>query len=298
MKRIFSLVLVLCAISVVSSVRADDAVRSLQNRLREGGFYFGDPSGVYDEETSAAVTRYQIRNGLPITGKLDVATGEKLGVAAAKPDAAQPPPSASGTWHRLRNGDLQFVDQATASGNNAPAPATPTPAEAARAKPAPVTAPSGPSPTENVAQAGPRREAPSAPATRPAGPGRGGVYGDERLRDYIGAFVLAGLDPQVSAELEFFAERVDYFGERNVARDRIRRDLVRYDRKWPERKFWLAGELQVRQLPGERLEVTFPLRYDLRGHSEHASGQVMKTLTLRKRGQGDLEIVAMNERKA
>ena len=30
----------------------------------------------------------------------------------------------------------------------------------------------------------------------------------DRLRDYVGAFVLAGLDPRVGAEADFFADQV------------------------------------------------------------------------------------------
>ena len=30
----------------------------------------------------------------------------------------------------------------------------------------------------------------------------------EQLRDYVGAFVLAGLDPKVGSETEFFADHV------------------------------------------------------------------------------------------
>ena len=119
----------------------------------------------------------------------------------------------------------------------------------------------------------------------------------ERLRDYVGAFVLAGLDPQVGSEVEFFADRVDYFGERNVAREKIRRDLQRYNNRWPERRFWLAGELEVEPI-NDRLRVTFPLRYELRSPSRRSSGTVWKTLVLEKTGDDDLQIVAVNERKA
>ena len=72
----------------------------------------------------------------------------------------------------------------------------------------------------------------------------------ERLRDYVGAFILAGLDPQVGAELDFFAGRVNYFGEANISREKIRGDLVRYDERWPQRRFWLAGDLVVTREPG------------------------------------------------
>ena len=52
----------------LGSVRADETVLQLQAQLQQAGFYQGQPTGVYDEETATAVSRYQIRNGLAITG--------------------------------------------------------------------------------------------------------------------------------------------------------------------------------------------------------------------------------------
>ena len=109
--------------------------------------------------------------------------------------------------------------------------------------------------------------------------------------------MLAGLDPKVGAELEFFANRVDYFGEANVSREKIRRDLLRYDERWPQRQFWLTGDIEISREPNGVLRVTFPLRYELRNGPKSASGEVRKTLTLRKTGDGDLEIVGVEERK-
>jgi len=40
----------------------------------------------------------------------------------------------------------------------------------------------------------------------------------DSLRDYVEAFVQAGLARPVGSELKFFAERVDYFGAPNVRR--------------------------------------------------------------------------------
>jgi hypothetical protein len=118
----------------------------------------------------------------------------------------------------------------------------------------------------------------------------------ERLRDYVGAFVLAGLDPQVGAELEFFADRVNYYDQGIVARDKIRRDLRSYNDQWPERRFWLAGNVNVEPQADSRLRVTFPLRYELRNSRKRASGKIQKTLLLEVTAD-DLQIVAVNERK-
>ncbi len=278
-------------------MRADENVQDAQRRLKQGGFYTGNISGVYDDGTAAAVTRYQIRHGLAISGKLDGATAQALGVSA-RADEAQPVQT-SGTWRRLRNGDMQFLEQLNAG--SIPPPRAPV-ASSPESAPAPRKRPSGleshalpPPPAE-----GRTTDRPPPPDTRVEGvpPPHKNDYGTERLRDYVAAFVLAGLDPKIGAELEFFADRVDYFGERNVGRQTIQRDLLRYDRKWPKRRFWLAGNPEVETESSGELRVTLPLRYDLRSRSRHASGEVMKTLTLLKTDDGDLQIIAVNESKA
>jgi hypothetical protein len=113
----------------------------------------------------------------------------------------------------------------------------------------------------------------------------------------VAAFILAGLDPHVGSEAEFFADRVNYFGEQNVTREKIRRDLQRYDNRWPQRAFWLAGELEVTPMK-DKLKVSFPLRYELQNGPKHSAGRVLKTLVLEKTGADDLQIVSVDERKA
>ncbi len=267
---VFFLAIVLCGIA---SAAADADIRAAQARLKEGGFYFGELNGVYSSDTAAAVTRYQIRNGLQISGRLDAATAKALGVASTKAAAATPPASGaeSETWRRLRKSDRQFLENLNAG--KVPPPKTAAPA--APPAPAPATAPA----------------AVASPYERTL------VLSKERLRDYIGAFVLAGLDPQVGAELEFFGDRVNYYDQGMVAREKIRRDLESYAQHWPDRRFWLAGEVRVEPQADSRLSVTFPLRYDLRNGSKHSSGRIIKTLLLEVLAD-DLQIVAVNERKA
>src|SRR5215470_4526183 len=60
-----------------------DNVRAVQEKLRDNGLYFGEVDGVYSSELAAALGRYQIRNGLPITGQLDVDTSNALDVKPA-----------------------------------------------------------------------------------------------------------------------------------------------------------------------------------------------------------------------
>ena len=81
-----------------------------------------------------------------------------------------------------------------------------------------------------------------------------------------------------------------------IDREKIRRDLQSYNQRWPQRRFWLAGEVNVEPQPDSRLRVTFPLRYELRSASERSSGKVLKTLLVEVTGE-DLQIVGVNERK-
>jgi len=119
----------------------------------------------------------------------------------------------------------------------------------------------------------------------------------ERVRDYIGAFVLAGLDPHVVAEVDFFADRVQYFDQGVMSREQIREDLKQYAARWPERRFWFAGDMTVEPQEGNRVRVTFPLRYELRKGGKHSSGKIDKTLMLEMVGE-DLQVVAVSEREA
>jgi hypothetical protein len=119
----------------------------------------------------------------------------------------------------------------------------------------------------------------------------------ERLRDYVGAFVLAGLDPHVGPEADFFADRVQYYDQGVMSREKVHQDLTRYAKRWPERRFWLAGDITVEPQNGNQVRVTFPLRYELRKGGKHSSGKIDKTLVLEPAGD-DLQIVSVNERKA
>ena len=72
MKRpLISFVVTLCAVSLV---HADQTIRSLQQTLKNQGFYYGAVTGDKSAETTAAIRRYQIRNGLQVTGELNEET--------------------------------------------------------------------------------------------------------------------------------------------------------------------------------------------------------------------------------
>ena len=293
-----------------------DNVRTVQEKLRDSGLYFGEIDGVYNSELAAALGRYQIRNGLPITGQLDVETSKALGAKpAVTTSSSNNQPRTSETWERLRKSDKQFpgktvwrapspsADQTGMASRSAPAATAPRIEEientaAIPPQSTPAATPVIASESEKPAAATPatfqNEEPGSAPATAAASPAPD--FSTERLRNYVGAFVLAGLDPQVGAEVAFFADRVQYYDEGMKDREKIRQDLKRYDSRWPGRKFWLAGNINVEPQSDKRVRVTFPLRYELRNGGKHASGKISKTLVLEPTGD-DLQIVAVNEHK-
>jgi peptidoglycan hydrolase-like protein with peptidoglycan-binding domain len=94
------------------SVCADDNVREVQTKLSDEGFYFGEIDGAYSSDLSAALSRYQIRNRLPITGQLDVETSEALGAKPAVTDGTAGTEQSSETWRRLRKGERRTSTKA------------------------------------------------------------------------------------------------------------------------------------------------------------------------------------------
>src|SRR5580704_13315208 len=64
----------------VGALFADPKIESVQQALKDEGFYYGEITGNKDADTGAAIRRYQIRNGLQITGDLNDETLKALGV--------------------------------------------------------------------------------------------------------------------------------------------------------------------------------------------------------------------------
>ena len=76
------------------TLRADEMTRNVQKQLKDLGFYYAEVSGTAGAETTAAIRRYQIRNGYEVTGTLTEETLQGLGLAKAPAKAAPAPASA------------------------------------------------------------------------------------------------------------------------------------------------------------------------------------------------------------
>ena len=300
----FVFLAVAIGVAVTGSVSADENVRQVQTKLSDEGLYSGEIDGAYSSDLSAALTRYQIRSGLPITGQLDAETSEALGAKSAVPkqseaDSAQ----SSEVWRHLRRRN----QQPSTTANNARRAASPSANETQETSSSTTNESRDEAGTTAQGNQLPDSSSPqqlrqdtttlSSDTTASDSGASSQKFSPEGLRDYVAAFVLAGLDKNVGAEVEFFADRVQYYDEGVTDREKIREDLKRYDDRWPERHFWVAGAINVEPQSENRVRVTFPLGFKLRNGGKQSSGKINKTLILEPAGD-DLQIVAVNERKS
>src|SRR5437868_201734 len=115
MRNRITLFTVTLGLSLAASIYGDDNVRSVQTKLSHEGLYSGEIDGAYSSDLSAALTRYQVRNGLPITGQLDAETSDALGSKPAVTDSAASSEQGSETWRRLRRRERQMSTSARRS---------------------------------------------------------------------------------------------------------------------------------------------------------------------------------------
>jgi peptidoglycan hydrolase-like protein with peptidoglycan-binding domain len=113
---------VLIFIGSVMLARADQVIESVQQALKDQGFYYGEITGEMNSDLTVAIRRYQIRTGLQVNGQLNSQTLQSLGLnssASAQPAAKAVSPSPAGP---------KPVEQSPAEGPNmTPAPIQPFP---------------------------------------------------------------------------------------------------------------------------------------------------------------------------
>jgi peptidoglycan hydrolase-like protein with peptidoglycan-binding domain len=105
-------------IGSLTLARADQMIESVQQALKDQGFYYGEITGEKSADLTAAIRRYQIRSGLQVNGELNSETLQSLGINSSSSARPAPKPAL-------------------------PSPAVPkpgeqSPAEAANITPAPV----------------------------------------------------------------------------------------------------------------------------------------------------------------
>ena len=238
--------LTLLMLCFFDSVNADAQIAAVQRALKSHVLYLGDVTGEIDDATAAAITRFQARRGLEVTGELNEETLRALGLEVAPPSPAatteRPEP-----WRALREQDKEFLKQL----NSAP-------------------------PTETEGKA---------------------LDADllDQIRDFVAGFVVVGIDENVEAELQFYAPEANYYDSGVVSKDFIRRDIRRYNQKWPTRQYWLVGDIRVLNDPQEDpVEVQYRIRYIVKNQQQESTGTAIKTVKLQKTSSG-FEITSVRE---
>jgi hypothetical protein len=235
----------------VTIASADPQIAAAQESLKSQGFYRGEISGENNNQTAAAITRYQVQRGLEVTGELNEETLRALRVDPSQADGAGPKPTSqpkAEPWRTLREQDREFLKQLTSG-----------------------------QPTE------PAEQVPTA-----------GIM--DQIRDFIAGFVVVGINPDIGEELKFYADEADYYEHGIVSKDFIRRDILRYNQRWPIRRYWLVGDVRVLSaLEADPVEVEYQLRYFVQDQQRESRGTAIKTLKLQRSPDG-FQITSVREK--
>ena len=275
------LALVLVSMAV-ACVYGDDAVNALQTSLKNKGYFYGTPNGNLDEETHSAIRRYQIHEGLSVTGDLDGPTSKALGMAAppakkSSPATVNAPAARGESAGPLQKSDREFLRQMDEQ----------RPADRITVRPTPdpnLPPAASPPPTPEHAQPG------TVPVAHPSNLGN-------EVAAFVNRYLVAGASPDVAGEVGLYADAVDYFNNGRVNRGFIQRDTANYRRRWPRRDYLLDGKPTViKSSPdGSMVTVRFRLRYQVQAGLQTATGRTESTMELQRNPSGNFEIVSVRE---
>ena len=72
-----------------------DRIRDIQTALQKDGSYQGEPTGKWDAATMDAMKKFQNKNSISPTGKIDAVSLNKLGLGSGTAGKGAPMPAAS-----------------------------------------------------------------------------------------------------------------------------------------------------------------------------------------------------------
>ncbi|HWF13942.1 MAG TPA: peptidoglycan-binding domain-containing protein [Candidatus Acidoferrales bacterium] len=72
-----------------------DRIKEIQSALQKDGSYDGEPTGKWDAATTDAMKKYQDKNGVNPTGKIDAVSLNKLGLGSETAGKGAPIPAAN-----------------------------------------------------------------------------------------------------------------------------------------------------------------------------------------------------------
>jgi uncharacterized caspase-like protein len=122
---------------------------------------------------------------------------------------------------------------------------------------------------------------------------------DDTLKGRIAYFIewrfFAGDNGAQALGPDAYANKLDYYGKKDVPREEVLRDKAHYYLRWPNRRFALVRDtLQVQEVAPGVFDVTFRFKFDVENTKKRSVGLSDMKLGLRKMGH-DFVILRQDE---
>lgn len=122
-----------------------ERISQIQSALARGGYYQGDPTGKWDDNTVAAMQKFQSAHGIDPTGKIDAPSLQKLGLGSDIAGVSAPRPvSTAGTASNILTSPSALAGSPNSSASAAAKSATQAPAVVTVTDSAPANVQAGP----------------------------------------------------------------------------------------------------------------------------------------------------------
>ena len=120
----------------------------------------------------------------------------------------------------------------------------------------------------------------------------------DEMREWVARFLEANETPDVSDELAYYADQVQYFDHGTVDKEHIRRELLAYAQQWLDRQFSLTGRVKLSK-EDDHTVVRCRIKFELANAAgtRKATGQADNILTLARRPDLSWEIVGHQEQR-
>jgi peptidoglycan hydrolase-like protein with peptidoglycan-binding domain len=250
-------------IATGTAVRADERVRQVQEELRKRNLYFGNVDGQVSPELAGALKRYQARKGFQVTGTVDEETSASLRIPAAVVSSKSPQ-----SWPDtpvLRSDAARALSEPQRIALEKQAELNPDPS------PSPVPPAESPPPSQDLTP--------------------------DRVKKFVEDYLRDAETQDVPAQVKYYAFPVQYFDHGTVEQAFVAKDTGNYVKRWPDRKYVLAGPVNF-FAAGKEMEtiVEFPIAFTVRNKKHAVSGRTQNFWTVRPEGE-DLKIVAIREQR-
>lgn len=266
-----------CLLVLASIAPAQDDVRSVQEELRRRSLYFGDVNGRETTELREATKRYQQRKGFAVTGKPDRETLKSLGLVPRS--AEEPPPPNETNWPDepvLRSDEkIDAVAVADAlSQETGIAPGAVVSKKLAQGTPSNSARRAAASADAGAANAAPPVAAGQKPKNSP-------VITPQALAKFASDYFTAMSSNDIKRQLNFYADNVRYFQNGSIDRRIIEQTLVRYQARWPNRRYTMGAQIRYGQINSQgEIVMSFPVTFTLKDGRRTVTGQTQNRLAI------------------